>query len=137
MPFRPTPPYADDWSRVLTPEPFGPDAVVAAPETLPGLTELQAAYADALSYTFTYLAGFMRERPAGDAVWIILGDHQPASSVTGPGARFDVPVHIVARDPAILDDLVAAGFERGLTPAPESIAPMYELYSVLLDAFSD
>ena len=137
MPFRPTPPYDADWHRILSPEPFGADSVAEIHETLPGLTELQAAYADALSYTFAYLGGFLREHPSANMIWVILGDHQPASSVTGPDARLDVPVHIVARDPAILDALIAEGFVPGLVPAEGSIAPMYDLYAILLRAFSD
>jgi len=136
MPFRPTPPYDADWQRILSPEPFGADSVAEIHETLPGLTELQAAYADALSYTFTYLGGFLREHPSASTIWVILGDHQPASSVTGADARLDVPVHIVARNPAILDALIAEGFVPGLVPAEGSIAPMYDLYAILLRAFS-
>ena len=33
---------------------------------------------------------------------LVLGDHQPATIVSGTGADHDVPVTIVARDPAVV-----------------------------------
>ena len=38
-----------------------------------------------------------------DLVLVLLGDHQPASIVSGDRAGHDVPVTVVAHDPAVLD----------------------------------
>jgi hypothetical protein len=44
---------------------------------------------------------------------IVMGDHQPPA-VTPEGANYDVPVHVFARDPALLAEFRAHGFSRGL-----------------------
>jgi hypothetical protein len=66
----------------------------------------------------------------------MLGDHQPAANVTGEGARWDVPVHIIASDRAVTAALIERGFTAGLTPAPASIGPMHELPVLLLEVFA-
>jgi hypothetical protein len=42
-----------------------------------------------------------------------MGDHQPPA-VTSDGDDFDVPVHVFARDPALLAEFVDHGFSSGL-----------------------
>jgi hypothetical protein len=66
---------------------------------------------------------------------ILLGDHQPAALVTGEGAPWDVPVHVIASRRQVLDRLLARGFRTGLTPRRPSLGRMHELLPVLLDAF--
>ncbi|MBP1849476.1 sulfatase-like hydrolase/transferase [Rhizobium halophytocola] len=55
-----------------------------------------------------------------DAVFIILGDHQPAAIVTGQGASRAVPIHIVSRDKALIDRFEAEGYAAGMTPGPDT-----------------
>jgi len=138
IPFLPTPPYQADWQRVLGTTPFDAADVAASVARTPDWTSLGAPYAETFAYTFTYLAGYVRERAAPDAVLILIGDHQPAASVTGPGARWDVPVHIVTSRDDIAAALLAAGFVEGVALAPQqsSIGTMPELTTVLLRAFS-
>ena len=66
----------------------------------------------------------------------MLGDHQPAASVSGKGASWEVPVHVIAGRPQVLDALVAAGFRRGLEPPAERLGAMHELTDVVTDAFA-
>jgi hypothetical protein len=58
-------------------------------------------------------------------VLIFLGDHQPATVVTGQGASHDVPITIVARDPAVLARISTWGWETGLKPGPH--APVWRM----------
>jgi hypothetical protein len=67
---------------------------------------------------------------------IVIGDHQPAAAVSGEGASWDVPVHVIASRPQVLERLEAHGFSRGMTPPRTSLGPMHELLPVFLDAFS-
>jgi phosphatidylglycerophosphate synthase len=135
MPFNPVPPYQPDWERVLSAEPYDRDRLEAASMGLGDWTNLRPAYAATLAYTFTYVAGFLRAQADADLVWIMLGDHQPAANVTGEGARWDVPVHIITSDRAITAALIERGFTAGLTPARTSIGPMHELPVLLLETF--
>jgi phosphatidylglycerophosphate synthase len=133
MPFNPVPPYQADWQRVLSADPYDKERLDAASMDLGDWTNLRPAYAATLAYTFTYVAGFLRENTEADLVWIMLGDHQPAANVTGEGARWDVPVHVITSDRAVAAGLIERGFTAGLTPAPTSIGPMHELPVLLLE----
>ena len=68
---------------------------------------------------------------------ILLGDHQPPALVSGEGAPWDVPVHVIASRPDVLDRLVAKGFRRGITPFRPDLSQMNALLPILLDAFSN
>ena len=133
MPFRPTPPYQPEWSRILSANPFDNGPVQDSLTLLPEWTNMQPAYAGTLSYTFDYLGGFFREHPDQDFFWVIIGDHQPVALVSGEGARWDVPVHIVSANDAIINSLLQMGFVEGLTPSSKPIGAMHELTARLLD----
>ena len=66
---------------------------------------------------------------------VIVGDHQPMANVSG-SASWDVPVHVIARDPELLAPFVARGFVSGMEPPRRSLGAMHELTSLLLDAFA-
>jgi hypothetical protein len=70
-----------------------------------------------------------------DVVMIVIGDHQPAAAVSGRGASWDVPVHVIASRSRLLERLEARGFTRGLMPARAHLGPMNGLVPVFLDAF--
>jgi len=88
-------------------------------------------------YTLRYLGGYLHARPDADFVLILIGDHQPAASVTGVGARWDVPVHIITSRGAVTHALREAGFVAGLdlTPMSRRVGGMADLTTILLRAF--
>lgn len=134
-PFRPVPPYQPDWERLFTAAPFDPDAAARSLAEGSGWQDLGAAYVRALDYQYRWLAGLFERPRAREAVVVLLGDHQPLGNVSGQGARWDVPVHVVAPPGPVLDRLVAAGFVPGLDPAPRAIGGMHDLAPLLLRAF--
>ena len=137
FPFQPTPPYQPDWSRMFEAHPYGADAIVHAYELQPDWRHFSPGYVDAVAYTYRTLAGYFRKQAARDAVFVLLGDHQPAAAVSGENASWSVPVHVVASRPAILDALMARGFHRGLVPARPALGRMHALLPILLDSFGD
>jgi hypothetical protein len=120
---------------VLTPEPFDAGAVAAALAEAPDLAGLAGAYADSLTYLFRVLAGWLREQAGRDLVLVVLGDHQPPAVVSGEGASWEVPVHVLTSRPALADRLVAAGFTRGLEPARPALGGLPDFAARLLQAF--
>lgn len=136
IPFRPTPPYQPDWSRLTTAEPFDAEPLERSLEAQPEWLDLAPAYVDSLRYAYDYWSGYLTARPDADFVLIMLGDHQPASSVTGEGARWDVPVHVIASRPDVLAALEREGFAPGVTPRGGALLPMHELAPLLLAAFA-
>ena len=135
IPFLPIPPYQPDWSRLRTAEPFDLAHVEASVSREADWLALGDPYAQSFEYTFAYLADYVRDHAPADALLVFIGDHQPAASVTGPDARWDVPVHIVTNRDDIAEALTAAGFIDGVDLAGRpTIVPMASLTTVFLRA---
>jgi len=67
---------------------------------------------------------------------ILVGDHQPASSVSGEGATWEVPVHVIDANPKLLQRFVEQGFQPGLEPQRPALGAMHDLTRILLHAFA-
>lgn len=137
-PFVPTPPYQPDWARVLTSTPYDDEALDRAWSAWPDWMNLGPSYLKSLDYAFATVGGYLRLRADRDLVMILVGDHQPPALVSGEGASWDVPVHVIATPGAVLDRLVRDHrFVEGLEPRHPAVARMDTLLPVLLDAFGD
>ncbi|MGE0444205.1 MAG: sulfatase-like hydrolase/transferase [Vicinamibacterales bacterium] len=137
-PFLPAPPYQPDWSRMLDRRPYPQDILLEAWGQPPDWLNLGPGYVKALAYTYDTLGGYMLWRPERDFVMVVVGDHQPPAVVTGDGASWDVPVHVIASRPALLEQLTRAhGFREGLEPAGPPVSRIDGLMPILLDAFGD
>ena len=135
-PFTPTPPYQPDWPRMLTNQPYARADVDRAWQQEPDWLHLGPSYVRALSAAYTWLGGYLHLRADRDFVMILIGDHQPPAAVSGTGAPWDVPVHIITNRLDVLDSLRTHGFRRGLAPERPTLARMHALAPILLDAFS-
>jgi hypothetical protein len=92
--------------------------------------EVKAAYARSLEYSLNALISFVQHYGNKNTVLIVVGDEQPLPVVSGQGASRDVPISIVAHDPAVLKQIARWGWEDGLRPNPQ--APVWRM-----DAFRD
>ena len=90
----------------------------------------RAAYGRSIEYTLGALFSFVQRYGDEDLVLVVLGDHQPATLVTGHGASHEVPVSIIAHDPRVLDRIAGWGWQEGMLPGPG--APVLRM-----DAFRD
>jgi hypothetical protein len=88
---------------------------------------IQALFAESIRYSLTALISFVTtfHDQDDDLVLVLLGDHQPATMVTGPDASHDVPITVLARDPAVLDQISAWGWHDGMLPGPD--APVWRM----------
>jgi hypothetical protein len=73
-------------------------------------------YAKSIAYSMTALTEWITRYAGPNLVMIIFGDHQAASIVSGRGATRDVPISIVAKDPAVLARISSWGWPSGLHP---------------------
>ena len=64
-------------------------------------------------YTLDALTSFVEQNRDDDMVLIVLGDHWPVPTVSGDTVGHDVPVSIIARDPAVLDKVAGWGWQQG------------------------
>ncbi|HEX3594094.1 MAG TPA: hypothetical protein VHU80_03300 [Polyangiaceae bacterium] len=69
-------------------------------------------YVDDVAYDLSVIERHLL-REHGDELVVVMGDHQPPA-VAPPYENFDVPVHVFARDPALLAEFVERGFRPGL-----------------------
>jgi hypothetical protein len=136
LPFSPVPPFQPDWARVLGPEPFDAADVARTLAERPRWLDMFPDYLRMVDYTYTWIGAWLRQPEPREAVYLFIGDHQPAANVTGEGANWDVPVHLVTRDEALLRRFEARGFVRGMTPGGSSLGPLHALTGVLLEALA-
>mgnify|MGYP001063311854 CR=1 FL=1 len=91
---------------------------------------VRADYLASIRYSLTALISYLQTYGDPNLVTVVLGDHQPAPAATGNDPNRDVPVTVVARDPAVLDAIDGWGWEPGLRPSAQ--APVWRM-----DAFRD
>ena len=134
-PFTPAPPYQPDWTRVLTPNSHD-EADLAAAWAIPAdWLDLGPGYVRAMTYAYQTFAGYLTLRRDRDFVLILVGDHQPPALVSGEGAPWSVPMHVITSREAVRDALLAQGFRAGLRPERPVTSAMHEALPRLLDAF--
>ena len=134
VPFRPTPPYQPDWTRMTAAAPYDAGDAERSLAQAPEWTRLAPAYGDSLAYAQRTLAGWLARHAGEPQTMLVLGDHQPPAAVSGEGAVHDVPGHVISDRPEVLAALVARGFVPGLDPAPPTLGPMHALGPRLVDA---
>jgi hypothetical protein len=126
------------WDRlgngsVFDPQPAGqpsPSVALGDPDTLRRL------YGQSIEYTMQALVSWVLQLHDDDLVLVLLGDHQPATEVSGEAATHEVPVSFVARDPAVLDRIASWQWQPGLLPGPTApMEPMDAFRDRFLDAF--
>ncbi|MCW0212198.1 MAG: sulfatase [Pseudonocardia sp.] len=129
------------WTPVPTMRPWddvddGPsyDAAIAAGEPSSEVfgdpEKVRDGYRDSIGYSLSSVISWVRTYGRDDLVLVLLGDHQPASTITGDGASRDVPVTVLAKDPAVLDRIAEWGWDDGLRPG--AAAPVWRM-----DTFRD
>ncbi|MEV7425634.1 sulfatase [Streptomyces sp. NPDC091212] len=82
-------------------------------------------YRHAIEYSVHSLVSYLEKYGDDDTVLVFLGDHQPNTTVTGTDAGRDVPISIVARDPAVLDRIDGWNWDDGLMPGKD--APVWRM----------
>jgi hypothetical protein len=135
FPFNPVPPYQPDWTRAASANPFDAAAVQAALAQPLDWLDMGTHYVGTVNYVYRWLAGHFRRPEPRETVYVLIGDHQPTANITGEGVPWDVPVHIVSRDPALLERFRALGFTDGLWPERTVLGELNHLHSLLLTAF--
>lgn len=93
-------------------------------------SQVRTAYGQSIEYSLNALISFVETYHGNNLVLVVLGDHQPATIVSGQGASHDVPITIISHDPAVMDRISPWGWQDGMRPSPD--APVWPM-----DAFLD
>jgi hypothetical protein len=92
-------------------------------------------YVQSIDYVLETLTSFITTFGSDGMLFIVVGDHQPAAFMARSEAR-EVPVHIIARDPALLAAL-GDGWADGMTPSSAAmIAPINSMRARIIEAFA-
>jgi hypothetical protein len=82
------------------------------------------------------LISFVATSADKNLVLIVLGDHQPATIVSGQNANHNVPITIIAHDPAVLKQISGWNWQDGLRPNPQApVWPMNAFRDRFLTAY--
>jgi hypothetical protein len=96
----------------------------------------QAAYGHSIEYSLRTLFSFVERYGHDDLVLVVLGDHQPATIVTGQGASHDVPISVIAHDPKVMGQIAGWSWQDGMSPSPRApVWPMAEFRDRFMSAF--
>ena len=135
-PWEVVPPRADDW-RAFEPVSAAPQEDLAAADEIQKrlkryhrgdldtrymgeLDPLAAeAYAATVDYDLALITDYILRRGDPDDLYIVMGDHQPPVLDVW-NESFEVPIHVITRDTALLEGLSAYGFEAGLWPVTDA-----------------
>ncbi len=135
MPYGPQPPVQPDVDRLLGARPFDEDDLRLARASEPDWLDQFPDYLRSFDTTYRWLATHLRRAEPRETLTVIVGDHQPMANVSG-SSSWDVPVHVIARDPALLAQFVARGFVPGMEPPRRTLGAMHELTALMLQAFA-
>ncbi|HEY4604942.1 MAG TPA: hypothetical protein VIH08_11470, partial [Blastococcus sp.] len=88
-------------------------------------------------YSLQALISWVTTLHDDNLVLVLLGDHQPAATVSGAGADHQVPISFVAHDRDVLARIASWHWQDGLLPSRTApVWPMKAFRDRFLDAFS-
>ncbi|MGK9169152.1 sulfatase-like hydrolase/transferase [Inquilinus limosus] len=138
-PWTPVPALVEDWGsigdgslyRTLPAAGGTPEEVWRDPD------RIRTQYGLSVAYSLRAVLDYAGRLLDDHTLMIVLGDHQPAPIVTGPGTPRDVPVHVFSRDPDLVARFRDWGFANGLAPpAAGPVAPMASFRDAFARSFS-
>jgi hypothetical protein len=121
-------PYVRDWQRLGDGSLFHSLPALTFPGAWSDPVKLAEAYNTAIVYEFTVLSEFIRGFFTGGELVVIMGDHQPCAPVTGTGASWSIPVHVISRNPDAIQKFVQRGYTEGLIPGQAPPHPGMETF---------
>ena len=107
-----------------------PETLASETDIWPSGARVRAAYGSSIEYSLRSVLSFLTSHGDRDLVVVLLGDHQPASIVSGEDPGYDVPITLIARDPDVTDRIAHWGWVDGLRP--DADGPVWRM-----DAFRD
>ena len=90
-----------------------------------------------MAYELKVIGEYLSNFVDGDALIIVVGDHQPYSGITGKNKPGSVPLHLISRRIDFLTPFIERGYTRGLIPRQElPHAGLETFLPSLLESFS-
>jgi len=131
-------PQLVDWDQVGDGSIFNQTRAGDTPEIVWQNTErIREQYRKSIEYALANIVSYVIKYGDDNLVLLVLGDHQPAPFVTGESGNHDVPVHLISRDPKVMNAINDWQWSDGMLPAEEAPAwGMDKLRDRFIAAFS-
>jgi hypothetical protein len=115
------------WDAVGDGTVYGPIAAAARSkaEVWTSTGKVRGAYAESVVYSIGSLLSWATTYGNDNLVLVFFGDHQASPTVSGRDASHDVPITVVAKDPAVLDRIAGWGWQDGIRP--DEAAPVWRM----------
>ncbi len=107
-PWAPLPVLVETWQELNRPGPPPPPS-----SELIEHTERRQNYWNAIEYQLEMLTDFILSEPNEQAIFVLVGDHQPPRVSRGEDG-WDTPMHIIAKDAVFVASFKEYGFTSGL-----------------------
>jgi phosphatidylglycerophosphate synthase len=125
-------PHMVPWDRLGDGSIYGPmeSQGITPAEAFRSERTVQRLYGQSIQYSLQALTSWIVRLNDPNLVVVMLGDHQPATVVSGNTPTHSVPISIIAHDPSVFRHIASWNWGDGLRPSPS--APLEQM-----DAFRD
>jgi hypothetical protein len=136
-PFNLIPRFFEDWSQIGDGSIYHREDSVNVLPIKPGNQTAGAeGYVAAMAYELKLIGEYLSNFLEGEALIIVVGDHQPYSGITGKNKPRSVPLHVISRRADFLSPFVDRGYTKGLIPRQElPHAGLETFLPILLESF--
>jgi hypothetical protein len=137
-PFNMIPRFFEDWSQIGDGRIYHREDSVNVLPIKPGNQTAGAeGYVAAMAYELKLIREYLNDFVDGEALIIVVGDHQPYSGITGKNKPRSVPLHVISRRAGFLTPFIDRGYTEGLIPRQElPHAGLETFLPTLLESFS-
>ena len=120
-------PHQVPWASVGNGSIYNPQPAQGLPPSVVWQSphHVQQLYGQSIQYTMSTLFSFLTTYNDPNLVLVVVGDHQPATEVSGAGANHNVPISIISKDPTVINRISSWHWQPGMFPSPT--APLWRM----------
>jgi hypothetical protein len=127
-PWREQPPLVEDWDALGDGSIYNRLPAQRFDVHWTHLADGGPAYVRSIGYDLETLGRYLERSVTGDALVIIVGDHQPVAEVSHFSPSHAVPIHVISRRAELVAPFLARGYVPGLRPPMGSTAAGMETF---------
>jgi hypothetical protein len=118
-PWTKIPRYISDWDSIGDGTLYGRVPAQSFSNSFVGGKQVEQAFGVSIEYSFQVVIEYLMRVADDNTLMIVMGDHQPRAPLALMDEdNWDVPVHILSRNPALVEKFGAMGYTPGFTPSP-------------------
>lgn len=119
-PWTRVPRYVEDWSTIGDGSIYNRLPAQTFRNSFVGGRQVDQAFGASIEYSFQVVVEYLLRGTDDNTLVIVLGDHQPRAPIANKDEdTWDVPVHVLSRNPALVESFAALGYTPGFTPSPD------------------